>query len=193
MTAFRNGPGILPALLLLALLGACTATGLTARDPEVRRQAILDMRNEVLTELYAMRPDTEAQIFDAVGFAVFSNADINLLITSVGGGVGVVRDNRSGEDVFLRMGEVGVGLGAGVTDVRLVMVFHGSDALNRFTEAGFTFGSDIDAAARAGELGAAIGVEAIADNITVYQITESGLALQASLQAARYWWDPDLN
>ena len=193
MTAFRNGPGILPALLLLALLGACTATGLTARDPEVRRQAILDMRNEVLTELYAMRPDTEAQIFDAVGFAVFSNADINLLITSVGGGVGVVRDNRSGEDVFLRMGEVGVGLGAGVTDVRLVMVFHGSDALNRFTEAGFTFGSDIDAAARAGELGAAIGVEAIADNVTVYQITESGLALQASLQAARYWWDPDLN
>ncbi len=193
MTAFRNGPGILPALLLSALLGACTATGLTARDPEVRRQAILDMRNEVLTELYAMRPDTEAQIFDAVGFAVFSNADINLLITSVGGGVGVVRDNRSGEDVFLRMGEVGVGLGAGVTDVRLVMVFHGSDALNRFTEAGFTFGSDIDAAARAGELGAAIGVEAIADNVTVYQITESGLALQASLQAARYWWDPDLN
>ncbi len=193
MTAFRNGPGILTALLLLALLGACTATGLTARDPEVRRQAILDMRNEVLTELYAMRPDTEAQIFDAVGFAVFSNADISLLITSVGGGVGVVRNNRSGEDVFLRMGEVGVGLGAGVTDVRLVMVFHSSDALNRFTEAGFTFGSDIDAAARAGELGAAIGAEAIADNVTVYQITESGLALQASLQAARYWWDPDLN
>lgn len=193
MTVFINGPRSLAALFLLALLGACTATGLTARDPEVRRQAILDMRNEVLTELYAMRPDTEAQIFDAVGFAVFSNADINLLITSVGGGVGVVRNNRSGEDVFLRMGEVGVGLGAGVTDVRLVMVFHSSDALNRFTEAGFTFGSDIDAAARAGELGAAIGVEAIAENVTVYQITESGLALQASLQAARYWWDPDLN
>ena len=193
MTVFRNGPKILPALLMLALLGACTATGLTARDPEVRRQAILDMRNEVLTELYAMRPDTEAQIFDAVGFAVFSNADINLLITSVGGGVGVVRNNRSGEDIFLRMGEVGVGLGAGVTDVRLVMVFHSNDSLNRFTDAGITFGSDIDAAARAGELGAAIGAEAIADNVTVYQITESGLALQASLQAARYWWDPDLN
>ena len=193
MTGLDRSRLALPALLALLVLGACTATGLTARDPEVRREAILDMRNEVLTELYALRPDTEAQIFNAVGFAVFSNADINLLIASVGGGVGVVRSNNSGEDVFLRMGEVGVGLGAGVTDIRLVLVFHSEDALSRFTNAGITFGSDIDAAARAGELGAAIGAETIADNVTVYQITESGLALQATIQATRYWWDPDLN
>ena len=193
MTGLRGLRQLLPALLALAALGACTATGLAARDPEVRRQAILDMRNETLTELYTLRPDTEAQIFEAVGFAVFSNADINLLVTSIGGGIGVVRNNRSGEDVFLRMGEVGVGPGAGVTDARLIMVFHDVAALNRFTEAGITFGSDIDAAARAGELGAAIGAEAIADNVTVYQITESGLALQATIQATRYWWDPDLN
>lgn len=55
------------AALVIALISACTSTGLTARDPEVRRQAILDMRDEVLTELYAVRPDTEAQIFSADG------------------------------------------------------------------------------------------------------------------------------
>ena len=180
------------AALVLALLGGCTSAGLTARDPEVRRQAILDMRDEVLIDLYAMRPDTEAQIFSAVGFAVFSNASVGLIV-NVGGGVGIVRNNNTGEDTYLRMGEVGVGLGAGVTDIRLVIVFHSNDALQRFTEAGFTVGVDADAAARAGELGAAIGAEAIADNVTVYQITESGLALQASLQGARYWYDPDLN
>lgn len=174
----------LSAALVIALAGGCTSTGLTARDPEVRRQAILDMRDEVLTELYAARPDTEAQIFSAVGFAVFSNASIGLIV-NIGGG--------AGEDTYLRMGEVGVGLGAGVTDIRLVIVFHSEDALRRFTEAGFTVGVDADAAARAGELGAAIGADAIADNVTVYQITESGLALQASVQGARYWYDPDLN
>ena len=183
----------LAGALALILLSGCTATGLTARDPEVRRQAILDMRDEVLTELYAERPDTEAQIFSAVGFAVFSNANINLLVASVGAGVGIVHNNSSGEDIFMRMGEVGVGLGAGVTDIRLIIVFHGEDAMSRFTEAGFTVGGDADAAARAGDLGAAIGAEAIADNVTVYQITESGLALQASVQATRYWNDPDLN
>ncbi len=180
------------AALVLALLGGCTSTGLTARDPEVRRQAILDMRNEVLTDLYAMRPDTEAQIFSAVGFAVFSNASVGLIV-NVGGGVGIARNNNTGEDTYLRMGEVGVGLGAGVTDIRLVIVFHSEDALRRFTDVGFTVGVEADAAARAGDLGAATGAEAIADNVTVYQITESGLALQASLQGARYWLDPDLN
>lgn len=182
----------LSAALVIALAGGCTSTGLTARDPEVRRQAILDMRDEVLTQLYAVRPDTEAQIFSAVGFAVFSNASVGLIL-NVGGGVGVVRNNGTGKDTYLRMGEVGVGLGAGVTDIRLVIVFHSEDALRRFTEAGFTVGVDADAAARAGELGAAIGADAIADNVTVYQITESGLALQASVQGARYWYDPDLN
>lgn len=181
------------AALLLALISGCTSTGLTARDPEIRRQAILDMRDEVLTELYAVRPDTEAQVFSAVGFAVFSNANVNLLIVSGGVGVGIVRNNSTGEDIYLRMGEVGIGIGAGVTDIRLIIVFHSQDALSRFTEAGFTVGGDADAAARAGELGAAIGAEAIADNVTVYQITEAGLALQASVQATRYWYDPDLN
>ncbi len=180
------------AALVLALLGGCTSTGLTARDPGIRRQAILDMRDEVLTELYALRPDTEAQIFSAVGFAVFSNASVGLIV-NLGGGVGIVRNNGTGEDTYLRMGEIGVGLGAGLTDIRLVIVFHSNDALRRFTEAGFTVGVDADAAARAGELGAAIGAEAIIDNVTVYQITESGLALQASLQGTRYWYDPDLN
>ena len=134
------------AALVIALVSGCTSGGLTARDPEVRRQAILDMRDEVLTELYAVRPDTEAQIFSAVGFAVFSNASIGLIV-NVGGGVGVVRNNGTGEDTYLRMGEVGVGLGAGVTDIRLVIVFHSDDALRRFTEAGFTVGVDADAAA----------------------------------------------
>ncbi len=182
----------LVAMLAAVALGACTATGLTARDPEVRRQAILDMRDEVLTELYSMRPDTEAQIFSAVGFAVFSNASVGLIV-NVGGGIGIVRDNTTRQDTYLRMGEVGVGLGAGLTDIRLVIVFHSADALRRFTEMGFTVGGDADVAARAGDLGAAIGAEAIADNVTVYQITEAGLALRASVQAARYWYDPELN
>ena len=147
MSCFKLPYHTFLAALVLSLLAGCTASGLTARDPEVRRQAILDMRNEVLTELYELRPDTEAQIFSAVGFAVFSNASVGLIV-NVGGGVGILRNNGTGEDLYLRMGEVGVGVGAGVTDIRLVMVFHSEDALQRFTDAGFTVGGDADVAAR---------------------------------------------
>ncbi len=54
-------------------------------------------------------------------------------------------------------------------------------------------GGQADAAAKAGDLGAAVGGEAIVDNITVYQLTQSGLALQATVKGTRYWQDADLN
>ncbi|MCG8415097.1 MAG: hypothetical protein MI746_12830 [Pseudomonadales bacterium] len=181
------------ALLLPAILVGCTATGINSGSPEERRQAILEMRDEVLTELYAIKPDTRVQIGSASGYAVFTNANVNLILASFGGGVGVVHDNARQEDVFMRMGEVGIGLGAGVKDFRAVFVFHDEDALDRFMDVGISVGGQADAAAKAGDLGAAVGGEAIVDNVTVYQLTQSGLALQATVKGTRYWRDSQLN
>lgn len=178
--------------LALALL-ACTATGLSRGTPAERRQAIQDMRQEVLTELYSLRPETRNLIDDAAGYAVFANANINIILASFGGGVGVARDNASGRDIYMRMGEVGVGIGAGVTDFRAVFVFHSDAALRRFLDVGLSVGGNVDAAAQAGDLGAAVSGEALADNVSVYQITRSGLALQANISGTRYWRDGDLN
>lgn len=57
----------------------------------------------------------------------------------------------------------------------------------------YQLGGQADAAAKAGDLSAAVGGEAIVDNITVYQLTQSGLALQATVKGTRYWQDADLN
>ena len=181
------------SFLLFALLTGCTATGLSGDSPAERRQAILEMRGEVLNELYALRPDTRVQIGSAAGYAVFTNANINVIFASFGAGAGVVHDNESGQDTFMRMGEVGIGLGAGVKDFRAVFVFHSDDALQRFLDVGISVGGQADAAAKAGDLGAAVSGEALADNITVYQLTQSGLALQATVKGTRYWKDGDLN
>ena len=93
----------------------------------------------------------------------------------------------------MRMGEVGIGIGAGVKDFRAVFVFHNAQALERFMDVSISVGGQADAAAKAGDLGAAVGGEAIVDNITVYQLTQSGLALQATVKGTRYWQDADLN
>ena len=151
------------------------------------------MRQEVLTELYSVKPDTRAQISNSTGYAVFSNANINLIFASFGGGIGVVRDNDSGADTYMRMGEVGIGLGAGVKDFRAVFVFHDDDALERFMDVGLSIGGQADVAVKAGGLGAAAGGEALVDNVTVYQLTQSGLALQATIKGTRYWHDSNLN
>ena len=46
-------------LPLIATLINCTATGLGDASLQQRRQNVLNMRQEVLTELYALKPDTK--------------------------------------------------------------------------------------------------------------------------------------
>ena len=58
---------------------------------------------------------------------------------------------------------------------------------------GISVGGQADAAAKAGDLGGSVSGEAILDNVTVYQLTQSGLALQATIKGTRYWQDTDLN
>ena len=91
------------------------------------------------------------------------------------------------------MGEAGLGLGIGLKDFRAVFVFHSRGALSQFVEDGWAFGVNADAAAKASEKGAAVGGEATFDNITVYQLTESGLALQATVKGTKFWQDSELN
>ncbi len=184
---------LIAATALLAILAACTTSGMTRGTPDSRRQAIQEMRQEVQAELYSIKPDTRGQIADASGYAVFSNTNINLILASFGGGIGVVRSNANNADTYMRMGEVGIGIGAGVKDFRAVFVFHNAQALERFMDVGISVGGQADAAAKAGDLGAAVGGEAIVDNITVYQLTQNGLALQATVKGTRYWQDADLN
>ena len=163
---------VLLLLLLLLFLASRTSTGMTRGIPSERRQAIQDMRQKVLTQLYSVKPDTRAQIASASGYAVFSNANINLILASFGGGIGVVRSN--GSDTYMRMGEVGIGIGAGVKDFRAIFVFHNNDALERFMGVDISVGGQADVAAQAVDLGGSVSGEAILDNVTVYQLTQRG-------------------
>jgi lipid-binding SYLF domain-containing protein len=93
----------------------------------------------------------------------------------------------------MKMGEAGIGLGLGAKDFRAVFVFRDRASLDRFINSGWEFGGHADAAAKAGDKGAAVGGEALFDGITVYQITQSGLALQATVKGMKYWKDDELN
>ena len=178
-------------LLMAALLIGCATTGATAVGE--KRRAILDMKQETLSALYRIRPDARSRVARAPGYAVFSNANVNLLLASVSGGQGVVKDNRSGRHIYMNMGEAGLGLGLGVKDFRAVFVFHDRATMNSFVNSGWEFGAHADAAAKAGDKGGAIGGEVLLDGVTVYQMTESGLALQATLKGTKYWQDTELN
>jgi len=178
-------------IILALTVAGCATTG--SVTPTEKRQAILAMKNKVLTELYKLKPDVKSQIAGAPGYAVFSNANVNIVLASFGGGQGVVKNNGNGKYTYMKMGEVGVGLGLGAKDFRLVFVFHNNDSMKRFVESGWAFGAQADAAAKAEDKGAAVGGEITVDDMTIYQLTETGLALQATIKGTKYWKDDELN
>lgn len=178
-------------LLLLATMYGCATTG--ANSPEDKRQRVQVMKTQVLEALYAEKPSTRDQVTAAKGYAVFDNANVNVILASFGGGYGVVHNNLTGADTYMRMGEVGIGIGAGVRDFSVVFVFHSTEAIDYFIEYGWTFGAQADAAAKAGEAGAARSGEVVVNDVTIYQLTESGLALQATIKGTKFWVDKNLN
>jgi len=182
--------GFLSLLLAILLMGCATTKGTTPHD---KRQAILDMKNETLSDLYKIKPQAKSQIAKAPGYAVFSDANVNVIFASFGGGYGVAKNNKTGKHTYMKMGELGIGLGLGVKDFRAVFIFHAAETMNKFIESGWEFGGHADAAAKASDKGAAVGGEVLVDNITIYQLTESGLALQATVKGTKYWKDQALN
>ena len=159
------------AVAMVAVFSGCATTQGTT--PKEKREAILAMKNETLVDLYKVRPQARAEIAAAPGYAVFSNANINIIFASFSGGHGVV-DPKSGTQTYMKMGEAGIGLGLGVKDFRAVFIFHTRADLDRFVNSGWEFGGHADAAAKASDKGAAVGGEALLDGITIYQLTKAG-------------------
>ncbi|SDE48788.1 MULTISPECIES: YSC84-related protein [Kordiimonas] len=161
---------------------------------EKKRLEIQEMREEVLTDLFRERPQARAEIDEAEGYAVFSNIGVQIFLIGGGGGRGVVRDLKSGNDTYMKMATASVGLGLGLKDFRAVFIFHDREALNTFIENGWDFSGEADAAAVSNDKGGEIGEAAsVRKKVSVYQFTQAGLALQASLHGTKYWQDKKLN
>jgi lipid-binding SYLF domain-containing protein len=177
-------------LFVAVVLTACSAPGNTRSE---QKQHIETMQRDVLSRLYQLKPDTKEDIRNAAGYAVFSNANVYLLFVSAGNGFGVAVNNRNGKKTYMKMGELGLGYGAGAKDYRVVFVFNNAEKFNQFIENGWSFGGQADAAIKADEKGGALGGKVLLNDVTVYQITETGLALQATIMGTHYWQDSNLN
>jgi lipid-binding SYLF domain-containing protein len=159
-----------------------------------RRAEINKRRSETLAKLYQVHPAAKAKIGAAYGYAVFTNLGVNLVIMSVAGGSGVAHDNKTGRDTYMKMLSGGVGLGLGIKDFRGIFVFRTQKAFRDFVEDGWEAGGHADAIAKSGKDGGAIeGAISVAPGTELYQLTENGLALEATIQGTKYFKDDDLN
>lgn len=188
----RKSLKLIAISLFVAVLAACTSPqGDTVSG---KKKAVQDMRRDTLAKLYQIHPDAKERISKSVGYAVFSNVGVNLIFVSAGNGWGVVRDNRRRKYVYMKMASAGLGIGLGAKDFRGVFVFTKRDAMDNFIDHGWDASGQADAAAKSGKKGGAFaGAIDVAPGIWLYQITEHGLALQATVQGTKYWKDDELN
>ena len=143
---------IFSLLIIIVLLTFVPGCGPSVKLPVAERQQLVhDMETETLAKLYQEHPSTKKDIKKAAGYGVFSNANVNIIFISGGGGYGVVVDNDTGQRTYMKMALGGVGLGLGVKDYRQVLIFKSKKTLDKFVESGWEFGGHADAAAKAGE------------------------------------------
>lgn len=186
-------------LVSALVIAGCSAKGDTASQ---QRATIKNMRTEALTQLYNLHPEARSDIAHSTGYAVFSSNSSKIFVVGFGGGYGVVKDSHTGKDTYMKMAQGGAGVGIGIKQLRTVLVFHDAKALNKFITQGYVVGADANAAAKYDDTGAGAGASAsavptdtksIASKVSVYEMTEKGLAAQAMLNGYKYWPDDDLN
>ncbi len=183
--------GLAGLLSLILLAGCMSPKGETVAE---KRQAAQQMRSDALAQLYEIHPYAEGQIEEAAGYAVFSNVGVNLFLLSTASGWGIVREAGTGQDTYMKMYSAGIGPGLGIKDFRGIFVFTEPEALQSFIEDGWDASAQADATAKAEDKGESwAGSVDVAPGIKLYQLTETGLALQATIQGTKFWKDDELS
>jgi lipid-binding SYLF domain-containing protein len=200
-------------LAIVTAAVGCTHTGATKADvktaqdeaaaaaekkdeaaKEQDRQKILAMKDITIADLVKRKPEAKDVIEKAAGYAVFDATGLFVVLYVGITGRGVLIDNSNGEATYMTMARAGTGPGVGYERFRYVIVFKNKKLLDTFKTVGGDIGASGHLVARGFDKGGSVGAQVSFDpELSVYQLTESGLAAEASWGATAYVPDPFLN
>ncbi len=188
-------------ILSLAFMAATPArAGEAKADKEKQakadkeRQEVRKTSKEILARLYKVQPSAKGAVDKAAGYAVFSNFGMKIFVAGSGTGKGVAVDNKTKKETFMKMVELQAGLGFGVKKFSLIWVFETPQTLATFIDSGWELGGQTSVAAKAGEKGASVqGAIPVSPGVWVYQLTETGVALELTAKGTKYYKDDHLN
>jgi lipid-binding SYLF domain-containing protein len=153
-----------------------------------RREQILDMSKDMIAELRENEAAADL-LADGYGHAAFDTTKGGFIVTGAGGtGVAMRKDGR--EPVYMHLGAGGIGLGAGLENYKLVILFENEAVYERFIDGQWSAGASAQAAA--GRDGAA-AVGKFSNGVAVYHLTDQGVIAQADITGVRFWPSDRLN
>ena len=155
---------------------------------------INELSTKALDNLYQKVPAAKRIIRDCYAYATLSNTGMKLGLFGDAHGRGLAVNNATGEKVYMRMNEMGIGIGLGVKEYDLIFVISTETAWHSFISGDIKFASSAEASARDGVTGDSVEGASIAGNgIWVYQMTKKGLSLEATLKGTKIYADKKLN
>ncbi len=190
----RNRSKVSAALLMGMLIAGCKSAPKDAESKADMQGEVRAMADKTLARLYGVQPESKAVVAGSAGYAVFSNFGMKIFVAGGGSGEGLAINSRTKQETFMRMAEIQAGLGMGVKKYSLVWVFDTAEAYDGFINKGWEFGGQATAAAKANDKGAAMqGALAVAPGVWLYQLTDTGLALELTAKGTKYYVDSGLN
>lgn len=175
------------------ILSLTAGTGLAAEADKEKKQA--EIRKTVqaaLPEFYKAEPKLKDEVAKAPGYAVFSTFGLSFIIGGAGG-KGLVHDNKANKDTFMHQAEASVGIQAGISEYRTLIVFQSAKAMNQFIDKGW----EATAGGGAGVAVAGKGAGGVAgstmNEALYYTLTRNGLQAGGAIAGTKFWKDKDLN
>ena len=181
-------------LIAMAFCFALLPLSAQAESKEQQRAEIRTTAKSVLNRLYKAQPAARGAVAGAAGYGVFSNFGMKIFFAGGGSGHGMVVDNASQKEIFMKMAEIQAGLGFGAKKYQVVFVFETQEALRKFVNSGWEVGAQATAAAIDGKRGAAFqGAASLAPGVWMYQLTDKGLAAEITAKGTKYYRNDELN
>ena len=177
---------IILCLLLVLLSFTCIADAAKMTLEEKRAE----LRNKVQSTLalcYEHYPEAKYTVENGVGYAVFANTGSHYGFFGNAHGRGMAINNQTGEEVFMKMSQLQLGVGVGIKEYSIVFVFTKPEAWQKFIESKWSVDKSYSADASDGVSGGSSdGAIHCGKGVLAYQFTTKGVALELSLGGIRY-------
>jgi lipid-binding SYLF domain-containing protein len=182
----------------VAAVGAVVFAAPAAAQDEAaliqKRTQVREMARDALASLYEVQPGARLAVDRATGYAVFSTFGIKIFFAGGTTGNGVVVNQHTHRDTFMKMIKVQAGLGFGASKDRYIFVFETAQALRDFASQGWDFGGGANVSAMVQQQGGTFtGAVSVFPGVYLYQLTDTGLSASITLSGTKFFKDPDLH
>ena len=181
-------PYVISALMAMLVMTITACAGGLVGSKEEKLAYFESLESETLARLVKEQPKTEQELAQSVGYAVIEKKVVKIPMVGAGGGAGVVVEKASGKKSYLRVPELQFGAGWGGRAEKVILIFQDVEKLRDLADGAWKAGIEAEAAAKAGDVGAAGGGgtgDLIKKGFTTYVLTDAGVSATATIGVLR--------